>query len=356
MGNYSDLKKKEHAFQQIGKDIRKEDISNILLLCGEEQYLVHWSMELIINKYVDEAYASLDVTKLEGERLTMENIKESCETLSMFSRRRIVILQDFPPAIGEKLTGFSDKDEADLIEYIQDVPDSSILIITGNTSQKKDRKKPKIETAIGKVGKVYNFEPLMGQQLKAFIIKRFKNSEKFCRESVLRVLIEDSGYTNKDIEYNLYNLENDIKKIIAHSKGDEIIASDVALTISTNMETNIFAMLDAISRNRKDEAYRLLHNLLVSGEGVYKLLALISSQVELILDVKEMREEGKDPKQIQKRLGIHEFRVKKALGFSGRYSIKELKLILTKVYEIDGHIKTGLLEPNLALELFIAEI
>ena len=96
------------------------------------------------------------------------------------------------------------------------------------------------------------------------------------------MLIQDSGYGNKDIEYNLYNLENDIKKIIAHSNGDEILSSDVALTISTNLETNVFAMLDAVSRNRKDEAYRLLHNLMVSGEGVFRLLALISSQLELI--------------------------------------------------------------------------
>lgn len=60
--------------------------------------------------------------------------------------------------------------------------------------------------------------------------------------------------------------------------------------------------------------------------------------------------------QIPKTLGVHEFRVKKAAAAADKYSIKGLKRILSKAYEIDGNIKTGFLEQTLALELFIAEI
>ena len=191
------------------------------------------------------------------------------------------------------------------------------------------------------------------EKTEALLLQGFRESDK---NLFIDLLIQDSGYGNKDIEYNLYNLENDIKKIIAHSNGDEILSSDVALTISTNLETNVFAMLDAVSRNRKDEAYRLLHNLMVSGEGVFRLLALISSQLELILEVKEMREAGMGLSQMQKQLGIHEFRIKKAMSVTEKYSTDRLKHVLSGAYAIDGNIKSGLLEPGLALELFIAEI
>ena len=69
-----------------------------------------------------------------------------------------------------------------------------------------------------------------------------------------------------------------------------------------------------------------------------------------------MRDEGMGLSQIQKALGVHEFRVKKALGVTEKYSAAGLKKILSKAYEIDGNIKTGLLDQTLALELFIAEI
>lgn len=358
MAGYNRFQQKEHAFQTIGKDLKSGNIPNVLLLCGSEQYLVHWAVDQLTKKYINETCATLDFTRIEAENASIDKIKESCETLSMLSERRVVLLPEFPPATGESLKGFSSGDEEALISYFSDLPSTCLLIITGKAPDKKERKKGKnkLQTAVSKEGKVYDFGPLSGGQLKSFIAKRFRTSGKTCRDSVIDMLIADSGYGNKEIEYNLYNLENDIKKIIAHSDGQEITSSDVALTISTNLETNIFAMLDAISRNRKDEAYRLLHNLLSDGEGVYKLLALISSQLELILEVKEMLEEGLSLGKMQKALGIHEFRVKKAMGASEQYSVKRLKQILSKAYSVDGNIKTGLLDQNLALELFIAEI
>lgn len=356
MAGYQGTKKREHAFQTIGKDLKADRVSNLVLLCGEEQYLVHWAANLLKDRYVEKACESLDFTRLDPEGLTVERIKESCETLSMLSAKRVVLIPEFPPALGQKLKGFSENDEKELLEYLKIIPETCLLIITAGTPDPKSKKKSKLRAAVGKLGTVYDFGPLTGAQLRSFIQKRLKAAGKTYRDSIVDMLMADSGYGNKEIDYNLYNLENDIKKIIAHSDGQEILSSDVALTISTNLETNVFAMLDAISRNRKDEAYRLLHNLLVSGENVYGLLALIVSQLELILEVKEAREEGLALSQIQKLLGIHEFRIKKAMGVTEKYSVEGLKRILCKAYEIDGNIKTGLLDQNLALELFIAEI
>lgn len=349
-------KRKEHAFQAIGKDIKAGNIPSLVFLCGEEQYLVHWAADLISKTYINEACASLDYIKLDPETLTVDLIKESCETLSMLSPKRVVVIPELPAASGKKSRNFSESDEKELIEYFADIPDSCILVITAGKPDPKSKKKIKLQEAAAKNGAVYDFTPLNGQLLKSFIVKRFKNAGKVCRNSVIDMLIADSGYGNKDIEYDLYNLENDIRKIIAHSEGEEILAGDVEATISTNLETNVFTMLDAISRNRKDEAYSSLHNLLIGGESVFGLLSLISSQLELILEVKEMREEGLTPQQIQKILGIHEFRIKKAWSVTDKYSVKQLKKILSNAYEIDGSIKSGLLEQTLALELFIARI
>ncbi|MBP3384156.1 MAG: DNA polymerase III subunit delta [Firmicutes bacterium] len=356
MAAYQNAKKKEHAFQAIGKDIKAGNIPGLVFLCGEEQYLVHWAADLLAKTYINKACESLDYIKLDPENMTMDQIKESCETLSMLSPKRVVVIPEMPAASGKKSRNFSESDEKDLIEYMSMIPDSCLLIITAGKPDPKSKKKIKLQEAAEKYGAVYEFTPLSGQLLRSFIIKRFKNAGKVCRNSVIDMLIADSGYGNREIEYDLYNLENDIRKIVAHCEGEEVLEADVSMTISTNLETNVFAMLDAISRNRKDEAYRLLHNLLVGGESVFGLLSLISSQLELILEVKEMREEGLVPAQIQKVLGIHEFRVKKAWSVTEKYSVSQLKKILSKAYEIDGNIKSGLLEQTLALELFIAQI
>lgn len=356
MAAYQNTKKKEHAFQMIGKDIKAGRIESLVFLCGEEQYLVHWAVDLLVKTYINKACESLDYIKLDPENLTMDQIRESCETLSMLSEKRVVLIPELPAASGKKSRSFSENDEKVLAEYFSMIPDSCLLIITAGKPDPKSKKKINLQEAAAKYGVVYDFTPLSGSLLKSFIIKRFKAAGKVCRNSVIDMLISDSGYGNKEIEYDLYNLENDIRKIIAHSEGEEILESDVSMTISVNLETNVFAMLDAISRNRKDEAYRLLHNLIVSGESIFGLISLISSQLELILEVKEMRDEGMTPQQIHKKIGIHEFRIKKAWAVTEKYSVPQLKKILSKVYEIDGNIKSGLLEQTLALELFVAQI
>lgn len=60
--------------------------------------------------------------------------------------------------------------------------------------------------------------------------------------------------------------------------------------------------------------------------------------------------------QIQKKLGVHQFRVKKAAAVGGNCSVSYLKNILSEAYQVDEHIKTGLFDGQLALEYFIAKL
>jgi len=75
-----------------------------------------------------------------------------------------------------------------------------------------------------------------------------------------------------------------------------------------------------------------------------------------MLCFKELRLEGRSPIEIKNELNVHELRIKKALAFSEKFSINELKGILINIYRVDNKIKTGLLESEMALEMMIAEI
>lgn len=343
---------KEHAFQTIAKDLKANKVEPVVALFGREQYLVNWSCEQIVNKYINSACKELDLTVLEGEKITIDAIKEACETFTMMSDKKVVIVKEFTLLEGKKMKGFSDNQEKELIDYIKHVPEGCILIITAESADKRK----KLFKAISENGKNYDFKALSDKALKSFVEKRFRSAGKVTKPSIINEFVQSSGYFHKETDYTLYNLENDVRKIIAYSEGEEILLSDVLATVSGNIETSVFAMLDAISVGRKDEAFILLNSLLSAGGSVYMVLSLIVSQFETILEVKEMLEEGKNQKQMQGILKIHEFRIKKAMSFAGRYSVSNLRKILTKAYEIDRSIKTGALEQNLALELFIAQI
>jgi DNA polymerase-3 subunit delta len=343
---------KQHAYRKIEHDLKNEELKNVVLLFGKEQYLVKWAVDSIVKKYVNDECKAFDFFEISSEQAMLSNIVESCETLSMFSEKRVVLLSDFALISGDKLKNIPDDDEKRLIEYLKEIPGTCILIITSESADKRK----KLYKEIASCGNAYEFETLDERSLKGFVEKRFTALGKRIRTSVVDEFINHSGYFHKEADYTLYNLVNEIKKISAHASGDEILLSDVLAVVSGDIETNIFAMIDAASRNKKDEAFQMLYNILGSGGNIFQVLALMASQFEIMLEVKEMREEGKNLAQMQSVLNIHEFRIKKAMSVCNAYSVSQLKDILQRIYQVERNIKTGLMEQTLAFEVMLSQI
>lgn len=349
------FRKEEHAFRRIEKDIKAEKIRGAVLLCGSERYLVRFYVDCLVKRYVNDAVKALDLVTLEDDNLSLSEIIDNCETLSLMSERKIVLVPDFAPADGKSIREFSDKDMEGLIEYLPQVPESTLLIFT--SGEPESYKTPKFRDAMGKVGTVYDFQTLDDSLLRGFIKKRLRTSGKLYKPSIINAIIADSGYGNKYIDYTLYNLNNDLNKLAAYASGSEITPEDVHAVISTNPENNIFSLLDSIGQNRKGEALIMVNNLFNSKASPFLIQSMIVSQLELMLMSKELSDNGYSLKEITKMTGNRsEYKVKKAASLAQKYSAGHIKHILVKAYEIDRNIKMGNFEAELAVEYFISSI
>lgn len=332
---YYNKAKKEHAFKLFQNDIKENKIRGLVLLCGIEDYLINWAVDLSVSKYVNEITKSLDCDIINLETAEIDDVIASCETTPMMSERKVVVIKNY-----------NNEFTKDLIEYAKDLPETTLLLVTVT----------EIDKGLKDVGMVYDFEPLTQQQLVSFVNKRIKKAGKIATRGVINTFITETGYYNKDIDYNLYNLEGDIQKLIALNDEEEIQISNVKMAVSDNLEHGVFTLLDAISGNKKDVAFDLLHQLILSGEKEVKLLGSIISQLEVMLQSKQLAENGVQVAEIQKITKIHQFRVQKALNFTRRYSSRDIKKMLIKAYDTDGKIKRGILSSKMALEMLIAEI
>ena len=352
----------KHAFSVILQDLRAGGIGGVCLLCGSEQFLVSWARDQLIKQYVNEATRAMDLVVFEPGDFDLERLKEACDTMAMFSEKKVVILEGF-----DAVWGKSDKNITpyinEFMDYLPSVPLETLLVITAGDkeeirkAQKNFSKKDtELFLKIKEVGRVYEFKPLSRVDLQKFILKRVHSAGKSISKNAVDTLISNSGYFNKDINYALYNLENDLSKMIALSEGDEITEQAVISGLSDNLENNVFKMLDAVSSNRKENAFRILDDILRAGEDAHRLLASIIGQLEVMLQVKELMEEGMRYTQIANKIKVHEFRTKKAAGFCQSFSVRELRRVLKNAYETDFRIKSGVLEAKLALEMLIAEI
>lgn len=347
----------EHAFRRIQADLKNDTLKNIMIFYGPEDHLIRWSADKVRERYVDPAVEMFDLMKLDGAVCTAADIRSACETMPMMSEKRVVIVDDFNA--GGRRNSKADEEEDDekqdkndeLIEYFSNFPESTVLILI---SREPDKRRKLFKT-IQKYGADYEFDRLDMTRLKAFITKHLRTGGKKFDMDVPAMIAEMSGYFDKESDYTIDNLINDISKIIDHS-GDCITVEDVEETVAGNEARDVFAFSEALAAGRKGEALSLLTPLLSYGEKEFKLLGLICSQFETVLLVNEMRADGLTTSAMHDRTGIHEYRIKKSLPLAQRYTVSRLRHILMKAYEVDRNIKSGLSEPRTALELFVAMV
>lgn len=363
--------KEEHAFRRIEKDIKAGKIPGVVVLMGREEYLVEFYRNRLSRMFINEATKSLDLVTLSAGSLTLDDIISNVETISMMSRRKVVCVPYFFDSKGKMPDAFAKSEEQTkgLVEYIKSIPEGALLILTADEPEEyRDRmalRKSPVVKAVENSGKVYDFTSLDGPDLNGFIDKRLSRSGKIYRRGIPSLIGEISGYGNDKIDYRLFDLDNDIKKLLAYvGDREEITAEDVRKTIVSNPENNIFAMVEAAGKNRKDEALRLLHNLLESGYNEFGILSMLSNELEIMLMAKELREEGKNAGEVfrvikeikDKNNSLKEYKVRKALEASGRFSRENLKRILANLYEVDENVKSGMMPAELALEFFIGRM
>ncbi|MGI6722708.1 MAG: DNA polymerase III subunit delta [Anaerovoracaceae bacterium] len=349
----------KHAFEIFSNDLKNGRLGSLVFLHGAEQYLVSWACDSIVGKIVNEASRPLDLTRFDPGNFDIDAVIEACSTLPIMSPKKVVVLDNFFYIWGgARKDVFGDTQKKSFTELIKNIPDSTLLVVTAPQPDdyRTRRYGNSLSKALAAAGKEYNFQPLQGGQLLGFMKKRLVAAGKSASRDTMEMLIAESGYANDEIDYGLYNLDNDLKKIIALSKGDVVTEEDVAQAVSDNLEHNSFKLMDSICGGRKGDAFNLLRQLLLSGHNEFQLLGMIIGQLELMLETKQMMRLGMSRPQMTKILGVNDYRVRKAMGFSGGYTEKQLRLMLMRAFEVEKNIKRRILGAQMALELFIARI
>ncbi len=358
MAYYSD-NKTEHAFKTFASDLRNGFDYPVVYMYGPEEYLIDWAANTVAGKYVSKSFAAADLEKPDAESVTMEDIVSSCETVSMFSEKRVVWIRDFAPLWQDNAKGFGDSQLKVLEEYI-DAPNPGTVLIFSTSKVKNDpkdkkEKKTKLNKLLLSKARCYDFCQLDRPALRAFIEKRVRSKGLTVDRSITDYIVDMTGYYHKDTDYRLMNLDTDLNKMVSLAS-EKIRREDVDRAILGDMDTYIFDFLDHLSMNHKEDAFVLLHNIIASGSEFFSILGVIISQFELITEVSELRDLGMDISGIVREMGIHEFRVKKALKAAERLGTDKLKKVLCQLYSIDTDVKSGNIDGITALELLIGRM
>lgn len=339
------------AYKDFYNDYKAGKLSNTLFFHGEEDYLMDWATDLLVNDNVDEMSRSLDLQIIDGENCAVSDITSAARAYSMFSERRVVVVRNYRPAF--KKVG-TKQDEDELLTLIGSDNDSSILIFTVDAEHSGDINAfgKKLIKACGG----YDFARLEKAELKGFIKKKVREAGNILGQREMDYLIDLSGYYNKNSEYYLKNIMADLDRINNAAAGDQITNALIEELMVGEADRFVFNLIDSMMAGDKRASMTLATEIAKDDDAIMQVIGLLTKQFEIMYDAIELSNEGMSIPQIAKATKINEFRLKKAYQSARHFSKSRLKELLIKLYNIDKDIKSGNLDKELAFELFVVGV
>ncbi len=334
-------------------DILKDDLKNnkirtLYLFYGPEEYLKKHFADSIEKSLLTADLKALNKVVLEG-KAEISRITDHCETLPVFSERKLVIVKNsslFKP--GKKTADTAKKGKPakdDLSALLQDLPAHVCLIFY----EQEIDKRIKAVDVIKKQGLIVEFAYQKPDELTRWVIKRFRAAGAEIDQATASRLVENC-------EQGMTEILNEVEKLTAYLGGKQKVSfEDIEKVCTKSIKSRVFDLTDAISEKNSSKALKLLNDMVILKEPVPKILFMIARQFRQILQVKLLHAEGSNNGEIASKLGLTPFIAGKILKQAGSFSVERLKKAMEECLEFDIAVKTGKLEDMTAAQLLIIE-
>ncbi len=308
------------------------------LYYGLEQFLIDKEIEILKKQNNIE---DIDVIKYDLENTKIENVLEDALSISLFGNKKLIIVENayiFTGTINKKLI----EQNIDVLkEYINNGSFNNIIVFTIIKEKIDERKN--IVKLIKEKGVVKDFN--ISNNINKYVLDMFKDY-KISNNNV-NLLINRVGN-------NLEILNQEIEKIKTYKDSDlNISEDDIKNLTSKNIDTDFFNLIENIVIKNKEKALESYFEIIKYGEEPIKIIVVLANKFRLIYQALNLYKKGYSSKDISTILGSNYYAIKKCLENSRNYDNKTLLNCILKLANLDIDIKSGKIDKNLGLELFI---
>ena len=312
----------------------------IYLLYGEEQLLINNELNKIIS---DNNIDEVNISRYNLEEVLLKDIVEDANTTSLFSDKKLIIVDNSYIFI-RTTKKVIEQDIDILISYINNPnPDTILIFIINNDKIDSVKKICKLMKEKGSI-KEFNTPT----NINSYVSKLFDDYK--IDNNNINLLIKRVG-TNLNI------LKEEVDKLKIYKIDDKIInREDIINLTNKNIDTNIFTFIDNIINKNKNDALNTYQEMLKLNEEPIKIIIMLANKFRLMYQACELSKKGYSIDDIATKLNSKRYPVQLAIEKGYRYDSKVLLNNLEALADLDTNIKMGLVDKEIALELFILKL
>lgn len=313
---------------------RNEENKMLYLIFGKDSFRIREKLNQIKEKFIEKTGFDLDVEVFD-ESAFLEQIKNAIESRGFFTIHKLLVFKDF-------VSQGNPQTQKDLAKLLDKIPDSIYLVFI----EKEEKSKNPIWKKIKNKGKIWQFTPLNYYGTLDWIQKKTESKGGEIASDAIRTLAFFIGN-------DLWRLDSEIEKLITYKGRKKILIEDVEKLVKPEFSPGIFDLIDNIAIKNLSKSQIILKQLLDSGENPLYIHTMIVYQFRNLIKIKFLTSSGLKSFDIREKTRLHPFVVQKSLEQVENFSFESLKKIYSKLLDAEIAIKTGKIEPDLALELLV---
>jgi len=324
------------------------DSPNIYIFHGNDDTAMRDAVAEMQSKLGDANAAAMNTSHLEGASLTLDALRNAAMASPFLASHRLVV------ASGASKVFSAEGVRKLFFDFLQQIPSTTKLVLLENPSLVV-KKKPKhwlLKWAESEGDRIFvrACDLPEGWQMETWLLKK--------SEELGAKMMPDAAH---ELEHLVGNNKEaailEIKKLMAYTGYSGTIQKTHVEKVGTQIgdQGDFFKLVDSMTSGNTARTMELLRDLLQEQDHILLFFSLVG-QFRLLLETKELLETGRGDVDFAKELGIHPYRAEKLAAQARRFTMPTLETIYQRLVDLDLQIKTGEMEPDLAMETFIAQL
>lgn len=310
-------------------------MSNNYLIVGDDVFIRTKEENKIRDKFLSQDETDLNLSVFRVDEL--EQISDSLRTLPFLADKRVILIKDLSKP---------QEDFSELIKsYISNPFDTSVLVISGDSSFKKSKLFKDISCEMDLI----NADKPTPLDIKKWIPSFFKKEGIDISREAVELIAELKGDDTAGIK-------GELEKLVSFSGGRRIDTSDVEELIGRSVTDTVFDLVDAINAGNADWVFRILNDLYSQKKQPSEIIGYLGWYIRIMQKISLFSGKGCNTGQIASELGYSASYTKRLVDQSKSYPIKRIEKWLTLLLEADKDIKMGRKTPGIAIETLLVNL
>jgi len=265
-------------------------------------------------------------------------VVSACNSFDLFGEGPFVVVRN--------LDAWNAAQKAVIVDYLQAPTEGADMLLIGKKLGARER----LLTAAKKNGEVHDFKQPTGRALVKWLVGHAKKLGLDLPDDVAEDLAER-------VSGDKMRLVRETEKLALYVGEGRATREDVDLLCPPDVQSNIFAFVDALAAGERGRAIQLLEALVAGGEPPLRLTFMVRRQFRLVARARALFERGVPQPEVARDLKVPPFVARKLSEQSRKLDERDLERALATILALESGLKGGnSLGDGLQVELAVLEL